>query len=100
MVRLDAGNVLLKPSQRRQLMSHLRRCLRLGQRLGKFILEITIHRVGRQYQLQAVVTDSAGKFQCRTRANDFRGAARDFGRTLANRLHDQWLTLSRVPAIA
>lgn len=89
MVRLDAGNVLLKPSQRRQLMGCLRRPQKLGQRLGNFILDITMQRIGRQYELSAVVQDSCGDFRCRCRGRSFRGTARDMGRQLANRLHDQ-----------
>ena len=34
MIKLDAGNVPLKPSHRRQLMTWLKRSLRLGQQLG------------------------------------------------------------------
>ena len=36
MIKLDLGNVLLKPSHRKQLMSWLRRSLRLGERLGDY----------------------------------------------------------------
>src|SRR6202035_4771455 len=48
MIKLDAGNVLLKPSHRRQMMSWLRRALRLGSQLGQFALTITMHRSGKQ----------------------------------------------------
>lgn len=91
MVRLDAGNVLLKPSQRRQLMNCLRRSLRLGQRLGNFILTITMQRTGRQYQLLATVRDRAGQFTCRCRARELGDAMRDLARSVRNRLHDQCL---------
>ena len=91
MVRLDAGNVLLKPSQRRQLMNCLRRSLRLGQRLGNFLLTITMKRSGRQYQLQATVKDRAGEFMCRCRSTDMGNAMRDLARSVRNRLHDQCL---------
>jgi hypothetical protein len=46
MVTLNAGNVLLKPSHRKQLMSWLRRTLRLGQRVADFALNITMQRTG------------------------------------------------------
>ena len=51
MIQLDAGNVLLKPSQRKQLLSWLRRSLRLGQRLGDFALKITLRHVGKAYEV-------------------------------------------------
>lgn len=89
MIKLDAGNVLLKPSQRRQLMSWLRRAMRMGERLGNFVLNITIKRVGRQYEVRADVHDSQGDFGCRARQQHWRDAFRDLVRTLSNRLHAQ-----------
>ena len=91
MVRLDAGNVLLKPSQRRQLMNCLRRSLRLGQRIGSFLLTISMKRIGRQYQMLATVKDRCGQFECRCRSTDMRNAMRDLARSVRNRLHDQCL---------
>lgn len=91
MVNLDLGNVLLKPSHRRQLMSWLRRCLRLGERLGNFVLNLSIRRSGRIYELRANVHDSVGDFACRAQAQDWRGALRDMAKTLTRRLHDQCL---------
>ena len=91
MIKLDAGNVLLKPSQRRQLMAWLRRSLRLGSRLGNFVLAITIRRTGRQYEVRAAVNDSAGAFDCRSRHNNWRDALRDLTRSLTQRLHAQRL---------
>ena len=46
MVKLQAANCLLKPSQRRQLQSWLKRAIHLGERVGDFILTITVRRVG------------------------------------------------------
>ena len=94
MIKLEAGNVLLKPSHRRQLMAWLRRALRLGSRLGQFALTITMHRSGRQYEVRARVHDSAGDFACRARQTDWRGAMRDLVRNLVNQLHQQWLVRS------
>ena len=51
MIKLEPGNVLLKPSQRKQLMTWLRRSLRLGERLGNFVLTITMQRSGRFYEM-------------------------------------------------
>ena len=91
MVTLNAGNVLLKPSQRRQLMSWLKRALRLGQRLGDFLLKITLNRTGRLIEVNADVHDSAGDFALRVRRNDWRDALREIVRSLAMRLADQRL---------
>ena len=91
MIELDVGNVLLKPSQRRQMMARLRRCLKLGSRLGDFLLRITIWRSGRQYELRAAVTDRAGDFGCRVRRTDWAEALHDLIHALSRRLHHQCL---------
>ena len=91
MIQLDPGNVLLKPSQRRRLMTWLRRSLKLGQRLGDFLLTITLKRVGRTYDIIARVHDRAGDFICRARRRDLRGALRDMTRALSSRLHEQYV---------
>lgn len=92
MIKLDAGNVLLKPSHRRQMMARLRRALRLGSQLGQFVLTITMHRSGKQCEVRAEVRDSAGQFACRSRRQDWRDAMRELVRELVNRLHAQRLT--------
>lgn len=92
MIKLESQNVLLKPSHRRQLMSWLRRSLRLGERLGDFMLTITLRRVGHLYEIRAAVHDTQGDFGCRTRQRDWRNAFRDLIRTLNHRLHDQCLS--------
>ena len=89
MIKLDAGNVLLKPSTRKQLMSWLRRAARLGQRLGDFVLTLTLHRAGRQYEVKALVHDSAGDFDCRVRQTDLRTAVRQLVARLTQLLHTQ-----------
>ncbi|MGH7214868.1 MAG: hypothetical protein ACREIT_08900 [Tepidisphaeraceae bacterium] len=96
MIKLDAGNVQLKPSQRRQLMASLRRSLRLGQRLGDFLLTITLRRIGRMYEMRARVHDRAGDFLCRSRQSGWREAVRDLTRALSVGLHDQCVRRARV----
>jgi hypothetical protein len=91
MIKLEAGNVLLKPSHKRQLMSWLRRALRIGSRLGGFTLLITMRRSGRQCEVRAHVHDTAGDFVCRSRRHEWRDAVRDLVRSLVNRLHAQQL---------
>ena len=91
MIKLDAGNVLLKPSQRRQITTLLRRCVRLGKRLGDFALNISMRRSGRFYELRARVHDRAGDFACRSRQNNWPDALRDLIRRLTASLHRQCL---------
>ena len=91
MLRLIEGNVLLKPSHRKQLMSWLKRVLRIGERLGDFVLKITLHRTGRFYEMKATVHDAAGDFDCRCRRHDWRTALRDLVRSVSVRLHGQYV---------
>jgi hypothetical protein len=89
MIQLDSGNVLLKPTQRKQLMAWLRRSLKLGRRLGNFLLNITLKRVGKTYDIYARVRDTAGDFTCHARRHDLRNVFRDLARMLSTRLHTQ-----------
>ena len=89
MMTLDSGNILLKPSHRRQLFGSLRRATHLGDRIGDFALNIDMQRSGRQCQVTARVHDSAGDFVCRSRQSDWRAAVRDLARSLSIRLRDQ-----------
>jgi hypothetical protein len=89
MFKLDSGNVLLKPSHRRQLMGWLRRSLRLGQRVGKFALTITMQRIGRAYEVRVEAQDSVGTLTCRSKRHDWQDAVRDLVRRLTTWLHGQ-----------
>ena len=91
MVKLEPGNVLLKPSHRRQLMGWLKRSSRMGERLGDFDLTITIARIGNQHEAIALVHDAAGDFVCRTRQRDWRDAMRELVQRLVIQLHNQRL---------
>ena len=89
MIKLDSGNVLLKPSHRKQLMTWLRRVQKLGQRLGDFVLTITIKRVGRFYEARATIEDRSGQtFHCRARRHDWRDTMRELARRLTQHLHE------------
>ena len=70
MVKLDSGNVLLKPSHRRQLATNLKRVTRLGERIGDFVIKITMRQCGRVCEVIASIHDSAGDFVCRSRQCD------------------------------
>lgn len=91
MIRLEPGNVLLKPSHRRQLRSWMKRSQRLGDRVGAFDLTLSLHRSGRHYEVNAQVSDSAGDFTCRSRKSRFQSALKDLTWSLATRLHEQRL---------
>jgi hypothetical protein len=91
MIKLDSGNVLLKPSHRKQLMAWLKRAVRLGKQVGNFLLTLTLHRAGRTYDVRAVVQDSKGNFDCHSRHHDWRNALRDVVRSLTVRLHEHRL---------
>ena len=91
MVRLEPGNCLLKPSQRRQLMSWLKRAMHLGKRIGDFLLTIKLRRQGRLYDVRATVHDAVGDFKLGSRSSDCREAFRTICRKLAVKLHDQAL---------
>jgi hypothetical protein len=89
MIQLNSGNVLLKPSHKRQLMAWLRRAAKMGERLGQFALHLSLRRNGKAYEVMASVKDSAGKFEVRTRSHDWHTAARNLVRMLSARLHEQ-----------
>jgi uncharacterized protein YecT (DUF1311 family) len=91
MIRLNAGNVLLKPSQRRQLNAWL------TSRLGDCSVHIDLHRSGHAIEMIAGVTTLHGKTAFRARESDWRSAAHRIVRMLTVYLHD--LTLrSAMPA--
>ncbi len=93
MIKLEAGNVLLKPSHRKQVMAWLRRVVKLGQRMGNFVLTVTLHRSGKVVEAHAIVHDSAGDFGVKARETDWFYAMRDLVRALAARLNMQRLAL-------
>lgn len=91
MIKLDPGNVLLKRSHRRQVMTWLRRAVRLGQRVGGFVLTISMQRIGRSYEIRAMAQDSVGTLKCRSRRHDWRDAVRDMVREVERWVHGQQL---------
>jgi hypothetical protein len=91
MLKLDSGNVLLKPSQRRQLMAWLKRAMRFVARMGNVSISINMHRMGRLTEVRADVADSTGVTAFRSRQTDWRDAARDLIHMLTAHLHDLML---------
>lgn len=91
MFRLDSGNVLLKPSHRKQVLTLLRRALKLGDRIGGFFLTISMKRVGKFYEVNLAAQDAAGTMNCRARRHDWQDALRDLVRRITLWLHGQAL---------
>ena len=89
MLKLDVGNVLLKPSHRRQLMSWLKRAMRFGDRMGNLVISITMHRVGKLVEIRAGVQDQKGTVVFRNRQTHWNDAARNLIRMLTGYLHDR-----------
>jgi hypothetical protein len=98
MIKLDSGNVLLKRSHRRQLMTWLKRSMRLGQRVGNFVLTISMQRIGKFYEVLVTVRDSIGTLSCRSKRHDWRDAMRDLARRVGLWLHDQQLARAAAAA--
>ena len=96
MVKLDASNVLLKPSHRRQIQGWLRRPVKMGQQVGDLSIQISLKRIGRACEAQAQVHDKAGNFDCRCRGQHWRDVGRDLAHKIGGYLHGQRLELARV----
>lgn len=94
MIQLNSGNVLLKPSHRRQITVWLRRAIRMGQRLGRFLLNLRLSRSGRTIQALATVKASTGNFTCQCRGHDWRSTLQELAQRLARQLHTQLLLRS------
>jgi hypothetical protein len=92
MVKLHTANCVLKPSQRRQLQSWLKRAIHLGERVGDFFLTITVQRISRgMFAMQAKVHDAAGDFDLKCKGQTWRDVCRAMVRMLSVRLHGQRL---------
>jgi hypothetical protein len=89
MLKLDSGNVLLKPSNRRQFMSWLKRAMKFVQRMGNPLISITMHRAGRLIEIRADVAQSGSSAAFRARQSDWKHAAREIIRLLTGYLHDR-----------
>ncbi|MBC7782385.1 MAG: hypothetical protein H7144_00985 [Burkholderiales bacterium] len=91
MITLDAGNVLLKPTHRKQLMARLKRAIRIGDRIGDFVMKITMRRTGRHVEMTAKVHDRFGNFDLRTRGTTWTDAFRTIVRDIFRQLHNHAL---------
>jgi hypothetical protein len=91
MLKLDEGNVLLKPSHRRQFMSWLKRAMRFVQRVGNPLVSISMHRAGKLIEMRADIAGSTGAVAFRSRQSDWKNAARQIIHLLTAYLHDRMI---------
>jgi hypothetical protein len=96
MIQLNTGNVLLKPTQRRQITAWLKRVVKFGERLGAFTLNLYIQRHGRRCEIRAEVHSQRGGFTLHNRGTDWRDAMHKMVHMLSSRMHSQWVF--RAPA--
>ena len=94
MIQLNTENVLLKPSQRRQITAWLKRAVKYGQRLGAFTLNLTLLRHGRHCEVRADVKCDGETFHYHNRGSDWRDAMHQMVQILVARLHSQWVMRS------
>lgn len=91
MMELVSRNVPLKPAHRRRIQGWLKRSLQMGQKVGDFVMTMTIQRTGNHYEVRADVKDLAGQFICRSRHHELMDACRDTIHKLHLQLHNQRL---------
>ncbi len=91
MVELLAGNVLLKPAQKRRILSHLRRSSRLGELIGDSRLAVSLKRTGRTVEAKAKVQNKKGSFECRARDASWESAFLQLVRSVHDKVHAQRL---------
>jgi hypothetical protein len=91
MFKLDSGAVQLKPSHRRQLMTWIKRAIRIGERSNNFSLSISMTRIGRLVEVQANVAQGRNTASFRSRKPDWRDAAREMSKAVTLHLHDSQL---------
>jgi len=90
------GNVPVKPAQRKQLLSGLRRSVSLGKSLRGFGLSIILHHIGRVFTIRAVVNDAHGKAECHVKETHWHSGMRQLLRSLHNLIHTRRLEMLRL----
>ncbi len=99
MITIDAGNVLLKPTQKKQMLARLKRALRLGDRIGNFMIKISLRRTGKHVEVTATGQDRLGQFAFRNRGKTWMDALHAIVRDVFRTVHSH--AIGRVtPAIA
>lgn len=91
MVELLEGNVLLKPAQKRRILSHLRRSSRIGEMIGDSRLAVSLTRSGRTIEAKAKVQNRKGSFECRAKDASWESAFLQLVRSVHDKVHAQRL---------
>lgn len=99
MITLDAGNVLLKPIQKKQLMSRLKRSIRLGDRLGNFVMNLKLRRTGKHVEMIARGKDRFGEFGARARGSSWIDAMHSIVREVLRELHNHVIRRAALAAV-
>jgi len=89
MIQLNEGNVLLKPSQRKQLLSWLRRSIKYTQRMTRCFMSISMNRCGKQVEVIATIWSGKSPTVFHAKSSDWRDATRHLIHRLSGYLHDQ-----------
>jgi hypothetical protein len=94
MVELLEGNVLLKPAQKRRVLSHLRRCSRLSDLIGDSRLGVSLNRVGSKFEARAKCQNRKGAVECKARDSSWETAVANLVRSLHDKVHAQRVAVS------
>ena len=99
MITLDAGNVLLKPTQKKQVLARLKRAIRLGDRIGEFFMTIRMRRTGRHVEMTADVRDRFGNFSMRTKGQNWMDALHEIVRNVFREIHNHTVRRAALSAV-
>lgn len=94
MVELLAGNVLLKPAQKRRVLSHLRRSDRISDRSGDSRLALSLRRVGKHFEAKAQCHNRRGDLECKARDTTWETAVAQVVRALHGKVNAQRLAFA------
>lgn len=99
MITLDAGNVLLKPTQKKQVLARLKRAIRLGDRIGDFVMKITMRRTGKHVEMTADVKDRFGNFSMRSKGQNWIDALHAIVREVFREIHNHTVRRAALSAV-
>jgi ribosome-associated translation inhibitor RaiA len=94
MVQILSGNVLLKPAQKRRILSHLKRTTKLGEHVGDFNLTVSLARSGKHVEARAKVADKKGAFEVHSRDAHWETAVDGVIKQVHSKVHAQRIGLA------
>jgi ribosome-associated translation inhibitor RaiA len=74
MVELTSGNVLLKPAQKKRVLTHLKRCGQLADLIGDCRVKVELTRSGRYVEARGGIAWHGVQTTLRSRDTDWRTA--------------------------